>query len=75
MSKLHVLGGQATFDQGRNTSMVKPVDPNVVPQFIRLCREARARGEPWIKWIDDGCPELSQEEYEATTTFKRRRRG
>jgi hypothetical protein len=75
VGKLHVLGGAAAFDQRRNTSMVKPVDPNVVPQFIRMCADARARGEPWIQWIDDGCPELTQEEYERVSTFKRRARG
>jgi hypothetical protein len=75
MGKLHVLGGQAAFDDRRNSSQVRAVDPNVVPQFLRLCREARARGEHWIRWIDDGCPELTQAEYARTTTFKKRQRG
>ncbi len=44
--------------------MVRSVDPLVVPQFIRLCADARARGDEWIAWIDDGCPELTVEEYE-----------
>ena len=75
MGKLHVLGGQAAFDDRRNTSQVRAVDPNVVSQFIRMCADARARREPWITWIDDGCPELTQGEYERVSTFKRKRHG
>jgi hypothetical protein len=75
MAKLHVLSGQAAFDEGRNTSRGKAVDPNVVPQFIKMCADARARGEAWIKWIDDGCPELSQAEFERTTTHRKHKRG
>lgn len=71
---LYVTSGKE-FDDRRNTSQVRAVDPNLLPQFVKLCADARARSEPWIKWIDDGCPELSQEEYEHTTTHKRRRRG
>ena len=75
MAKLHVLSGQAAFDDKRNTSQVRAVDPNVVPQFVKLCADARARGDHWIRWIDDGCPELSQAEYERVSTFKKRQRG
>jgi hypothetical protein len=75
MGKLHVLGGQAAFDDRRNTSQVRAVDPNVVPQFLKACATARAKGETWIQWIDDGCPELTQAEYERVSTFKRRARG
>lgn len=74
MGKLHVLGGQATFDDRRNTSQVRAVDPTMVPTFLRLCAAARVRREPWVTWIDDGCPELTQDEYERTTTHKRRAR-
>jgi hypothetical protein len=73
MAKLHVLGGQAAFDATRNTSQVRPPDPNVVPQFIELCRVARARGDEWIRWIDNGCPELTPADYEHVSTFKRRK--
>ncbi len=62
---MHVLSGQAQFDDRRNSSMVRAPDPNVVPQFIASCRRARERGEEWIAWIDNGCPELTVAEYEA----------
>lgn len=71
---LYVTSGKR-FDDRRNSSATRAVDPRVVPDFIRLCAQARARGDDWIAWIDAGCPELSQEEYERATTFKKRRRG
>ena len=33
--------------------------------FLAMCRDARARQEQWIRWIDDGCPPLTREQYQA----------
>jgi hypothetical protein len=32
-------------------------------ELLRELRAARARGDEWIRWIDAGCPSLSEEEY------------
>jgi hypothetical protein len=70
---LYVTSG-ATFDERRNTSRVFAPDPENTRQFVAMCRRARERGEHWIQWIDDGCPELTVAEYERVSTFKRKRR-
>jgi hypothetical protein len=75
VGKLHVLGGAAAFDDRRNTSRVRPPDPENTRQCLAMIARARARGEHWVQWIDDGCPELTLEEYERVSTFKKRARG
>ena len=37
-------------------------------QFLAMCRSAREHGEPWVEWIDAGCPELTREQYQAQQT-------
>jgi hypothetical protein len=32
-------------------------------QFLAMTAAARRAGEPWVEWIDAGCPELTMEEY------------
>jgi hypothetical protein len=32
-------------------------------QFLAMTNAARRAGEPWVEWIDAGCPELTMEEY------------
>lgn len=71
---LYVTSGKY-FDDRRNTSQARAPDPNSARDLKRMCDAARARGEPWIQWIDAGCPELTVEEYERVSTFKRKRRG
>jgi hypothetical protein len=36
-------------------------------EFLAECAEARAAGAEWIRWIDEGCPRLTPEEYERRT--------
>jgi hypothetical protein len=35
-------------------------------QFLAMANAARRNGEPWVEWIDAGCPELTSEQYRAT---------
>jgi hypothetical protein len=42
--------------------------------FLAMTAAARARGEPWAKWIDDGCPELTREQYQASQPQRARGR-
>ena len=35
-------------------------------QFMAMCRAARRNGEPWVEWIDNGCPPLTPEQYAAS---------
>jgi hypothetical protein len=35
-------------------------------QFLAMTAAARRNGEPWVEWIDAGCPELTLEQYRAT---------
>jgi hypothetical protein len=60
---VYVTSGK-NWDDRRNTSQVRPADPENTRRFLLACREARHRGEEWIRWIDDGCPELTVAEYE-----------
>jgi hypothetical protein len=71
---LHVTSGKY-WDDRRNTSQAHKPDPENTRQCLAMIRRARERGEHWVTWIDDGCPELTQEEYERASTFKRRARG
>jgi hypothetical protein len=75
VSKLHVLSGQAQFDERRNTSRVFASDPENTRQVLAMIARARTRGEHWVTWIDSGCPELTPEEYKRVSTFKRKRCG
>lgn len=34
-------------------------------QLLAMTAAARRAGEPWIEWIDAGCPKLTREQYEA----------
>jgi hypothetical protein len=43
----------------------------VLRMLLAELRSARARGEEWVRWIDAGCPPLSESEYER----RGRRRG
>lgn len=36
----------------------------VLRTLLAELRGARARGEEWVRWIDAGCPPLSESEYE-----------
>ncbi len=71
---LYVTSG-SQWDDRRNTSRASVPDPENTRQCLAMIARARARGEYWVKWIDDGCPELTVEEYERVSTFKRKRRG
>jgi hypothetical protein len=35
-------------------------------QFLAMTSAARRNGEPWVEWIDAGCPGLTPEQYRAT---------
>jgi hypothetical protein len=35
-------------------------------QFLAMTNAARRNGEPWVEWIDAGCPPLTPEQYRAT---------
>jgi uncharacterized protein YnzC (UPF0291/DUF896 family) len=35
-------------------------------QFLAMAAAARRAHEPWVEWIDAGCPELTPEQYRAT---------
>jgi hypothetical protein len=35
-------------------------------QFLAMTAAARRAGEPWVEWIDAGCPALTPEQYRAT---------
>jgi hypothetical protein len=72
---VHVLSGQAQFDEHRNTSRSFAADPNLLPQLLEMLADARARGDEWIRWIDDGMPELTVEEYERVKPRRQSRRA
>jgi len=42
--------------------------------FLSTVAAARAHGEPWVEWIDAGCPELTREQYQATAPSRGRGR-
>lgn len=37
-------------------------------QALAMMAAARRAGEPWVEWIDAGCPELTREQYRASQT-------
>lgn len=43
----------------------------ILRELLRELREARARGAEWVRWIDAGCPSLSEEEYARTRRARR----
>jgi hypothetical protein len=43
----------------------------ILRELLRELRAARARGDEWIRWIDAGCPPLSEEEYARTCRARR----
>jgi hypothetical protein len=38
--------------------------------FLAACREARAAGEEWVRWLDAGKPRYSDAEYDAVEAGK-----
>jgi hypothetical protein len=32
-------------------------------QFLAMTAAARRNGEPWVEWIDAGCPEVTRGEW------------
>jgi hypothetical protein len=47
----------------------------ILRDLLAELRLARARGDEWVRWIDAGCPPLSQEEYERTRRARLRRKS
>jgi hypothetical protein len=45
---MHVTSGK-TFDERRNTSQVRPVDPMIRVQLTRMLD--RSKHEDWYRWI------------------------
>lgn len=43
-------------------------------ELLTLCRQARESGAHWYRWIVEGRPELTPEEYERERVARRRRR-
>jgi hypothetical protein len=43
----------------------------ILRDLLRELRAARARGAEWVRWIDAGCPSLSEEEYARTLRARR----
>jgi hypothetical protein len=43
-------------------------------QFLAMTAAARRAGEPWVEWIDAGCPELTPEQYQSVHSMSARGR-
>lgn len=46
---MHVLSGQAAFDDKRNSSAFRPPAPNAVRDALNAC--ANGRGKDWYDWV------------------------
>lgn len=42
--------------------------------FLSMVKAARARGEEWVSWIDEGRPAYSEDEYRAIVQARERAR-
>ena len=71
MSKVYAAGSGTRWDARRNSSMVHEVP---VGEGLRVARFIAAQSEEdWYRWIADGRPVLTAEEYDRVS--HRRRRG
>jgi hypothetical protein len=51
------------YDDGRNTSRVRPVPPDALPQALESLRRLRETDPPLVAWIEDGAPRMTHDEY------------
>jgi hypothetical protein len=61
---VRTLSGQGAFDERRNTSQVRPVPFAAVQAYERGRAKYQRERPAWYVWIEQGCPELTPEEYE-----------
>ncbi len=53
----------STWDDRRNTSQVFPVEPGALREAFRALASLRERDPALVRWIEDGHPNLTQEEH------------
>lgn len=62
---MHVPGDKAQFDQRRNTSRTKPAEYGSAERALESVRALRRSDPALVKWIEDGHPNLTDEEHYA----------
>jgi hypothetical protein len=59
---VHVVSGRE-FDESRNTSRLLLPPPTALPNALRALRHLRRGAPRLVAWIEDGHPNLNDEEH------------
>lgn len=54
---------KSVWDDKRNTSRVRPVPPDALPNALAALARLRASDPALVKWIEDGYPTLTEDEH------------
>ena len=54
---------RSVWDERRNTSRVRPVPPNALPEALQVLANFRRHFPAHAQWVEEGAPRLSHEDH------------
>lgn len=63
MTRAAIPKQSSTWDERRNTSQVRPVPPDALPNALRALATLRRDQPALVAWLKDGAPTMTEAEH------------